>query len=198
MYTDEEGEAAVRLARGTIDAVVVGKMPAMPHLGGRFDAKSGAFVTIETYPALKLRGCIGYPEPIFALKEALARAAAGATEDPRFPRLAETELDKVVVDVSLLTPPELIRIDKLRNLPREVKVGRDGLIAERHGLRGLLLPQVATDYNLSPEEFLSETCMKAGLDADAWLVEGTRMFRFGAEVFCEKEPRGKVERKVLG
>lgn len=198
MYTDQEGEDAVRLARSTIDAVVEGRKPAVPQLGERFDARSGAFVTIETYPSLRLRGCIGYPEPIFALKEALVRAAAGATEDPRFPRLSERELDRVVVDVSLLTPPELIKADKLRNLPKEVKIGRDGLIAERHGLRGLLLPQVATEYNMSPEEFLSETCMKAGLDADAWLVEGTRMFRFGADVFCEKEPRGRVERKVLG
>lgn len=194
MYTNEEGEIAVRFARAKVEAVV-GRVP-MPsiQLTSRFSEKSGAFVTLDTYPERELRGCIGYPEPYFPLKEALLRAAEGVVDDPRFQRLREDELDRIVVEVSILTPPELIQVEP-DELPHHIRIGMDGLIAERGGFRGLLLPQVAVEYNWAPEEFLEHTCMKASLPPGAWRLPSTRFYRFGAEVFGEKEPRGEVERR---
>ncbi|MEW5937822.1 MAG: TIGR00296 family protein [Candidatus Thermoplasmatota archaeon] len=194
LYTNMEGEIAVRLARAKVE-LVVARAP-MPHiqLTPRFSEKSGAFVTLDTYPGHELRGCIGYPEPYFPLREALLRAAEGVVEDPRFPPLRKEELDHIVVEVSILTPPELIQAPN-DELPRHIQIGRDGLIVERGGFRGLLLPQVAVEYNWAPEEFLEHTCMKASLPPDAWRLPGTKFYRFGAEVFGEKEPRGKVERR---
>jgi hypothetical protein len=78
-----------------------------------------------------------------------------------------------------------------------VVVGRDGLIVGKKFHRGLLLPQVATEYGWDPKEFLAETCMKAGLMPDAWLDRDAEVWRFSAEIFCETEPRGQVVRKGL-
>jgi uncharacterized protein (TIGR00296 family) len=197
MYSDENGKLAVALARASIDkAVKDSKMPdfKIPEI---FSRKTGAFVTLNTYPDHELRGCIGYPEPHFSLKDSLINAAEGATRDPRFPRLKENELDKVVVEVSLLTPPELIKVNNPKEYLDKVKIGRDGLIIEHSFFRGLLLPQVPVEWKWDVETYLSHTCMKAGLYPDAWLDRMTKLYRFEAEIFSEEKPRGEVKRKVL-
>src|SRR5439155_1599802 len=86
----------------------------LPILGvpERFNEKAGAFVTLNTHPESHLRGCIGYPSPFFPLVKALVKAAEGACEDPRFPPLQEDEVARVVVEVSLLTHPELLTVKK--------------------------------------------------------------------------------------
>ena len=197
MYTDAEGELAVRMARGAIDAHVHRRsLPPIP-LPASFESECGAFVTINTHPGKDLRGCIGYPNPFFPLAKALVKAAEGATEDPRFPPLSAEELDRVVVEVSVLTPPELLAPRKPKQLPSMVRVGTDGLIAAQGPARGLLLPQLPVEWGWDAEEFLSQTCMKAGLLPDAWLDPETRMYRFQAEVFTELEPRGPVVRRVM-
>ncbi len=197
MYTEEDGELAVSLARASLDNVVKGvEMPKI-ELPDIFKRKSGAFVTLSNYPDHSLRGCIGYPEPHFQLLESLIRGAEGATHDPRFPRLGEDELDKIVVEVSLLTPPELIRVKDPKEYPGNIVVGRDGLIIQKGAFKGLLLPQVPVEWKWNVEKFLGQTCMKAGLFPDAWLDPATKIFKFGGDVFGEVEPRGKVVRKVL-
>jgi uncharacterized protein (TIGR00296 family) len=118
-------------------------------------------------------------------------------EDPRFPPVRESELEAIVVEVSVLTKPELIKVNNPKDYVNEVKVGVHGLIAERGYYRGLLLPQVPVEWNWDVEEFLGETCMKAGLSADAWLTPGFKLYRFSAQVFQEKTPRGKVAEKTL-
>ncbi|HKZ64578.1 MAG TPA: TIGR00296 family protein [Thermoplasmata archaeon] len=197
MYSDAEGELAVRMARETIESRV--RRQAVPAFSvpASFERESGAFVTVNTYPAEELRGCIGYPSPFFSLVKAIMKAAEGATEDPRFPPLSEAELDAVVVEVSILTPPELIVVRKPKLLPSQVRVGVDGLQAAQGVARGLLLPQVAVDWGWDPEEFLSQTCVKAGLLPDAWLDTETRIYRFQSEVWAEVEPRGPIVRRVL-
>ena len=197
MYTDADGELAVRIARANIDRVVKGvRMPEM-DMPECFLEKSGAFVTLKTFPKHDLRGCIGYPEPHYPLREALAKGAEGATHDPRFPRLSAEEVETVVVEVSLLTPPELIKVRSPKDYLEQVVVGRDGLIVEQGMFRGLLLPQVPVEWNWNAETFLSQTCLKAGLYPDAWLDPATKIYRFGAEVFGEEEPRGGVVRMML-
>ncbi len=198
MYSLEEGEAAVRIARQVIECFVRGKPYPDFNFPERFDEESGVFVTINTHPEDRLRGCIGYPSPIYSLRRALVKAAEGSTEDPRFPRLSEKELDRITVEVSILTPPELIKVSKAVEYPKNIRIGRDGLIVEKGPYRGLLLPQVATEWKWNEEEFLSQTCMKAGLSPDAWFDKETKIYKFNSRIFGEVSPGGDVEDRNLG
>jgi uncharacterized protein (TIGR00296 family) len=197
MYEEEDGVLAVWLARASIDNAVKGVSMPEIDVPKKFLEESGAFVTLSTYPKHELRGCIGYPEPYFPLKDALINAAEGATMDPRFPRLRENELDRIVVEVSLLTPPEIIKVKNPKEYLTIVKVGTHGLVVEHGRFKGLLLPQVPVEQKWDVQTFLSHTCMKAGLFADAWLDSRTRIYSFTGDVFAEEKPRGKVTRKVL-
>jgi uncharacterized protein (TIGR00296 family) len=194
---DIEGEHAVKIARKTIEAEARDEEPGQIDAPGSFRAKRGVFVTIHTFPEMCLRGCIGYPEPVYSLGKALVKAAQAACHDPRFPYLRADELTKVVVEVSILTPPEEIKLEDRKLLPSKVEVGKDGLIMEMGYFRGLLLPQVATEWNWDAETFLAETCAKAGLTPDCWLDKRSKVFKFQAEIFTEKVPSGKVSRKAL-
>ena len=193
-YGFELGEKAVRIAREVLDTyITTGNVPEIKDYPGEFNNNGGAFVTLKTWPDHNLRGCIGYPEPIFPLIKAIVDNAINAsTEDPRFPPVKPGELDHIVVEVSLLTPPEEIEFTDPRELPQKIKVGRDGLIVERGGFRGLLLPQVPVEEGWDETTFLEHTCWKAGLPMDCWLRKGTRFYAFQAEVYAEETPRGKV------
>lgn len=197
MYEEEDGVLAVRLARASIDNAVKGIPMPQIDVPEKFLEESGAFVTLSTYPKHELRGCIGYPEPYFPLKDALISAAESATMDPRFPRLAANELERIVVEVSLLSPPQPIKVKNPKEYLTFVKVGTHGLIVEQGRFKGLLLPQVPVEQKWHVETFLSHTCMKAGLFADAWLDPKTRIYSFTGDVFAEEKPRGRVTRKVL-
>jgi uncharacterized protein (TIGR00296 family) len=199
MYSDEDGILAVRIARAVVEAHVdKQKMPDF-KVPETFKKKSGVFVTLTTYPGDQLRGCIGYPEPIMPLIDAIKDSAVSAcSRDPRFPPVKPSELKHIKVEVSLLTPPEEIRVNKPKECVVKVAVGEDGLIVERSWARGLLLPQVPIEWGWDAEEFLCQTCLKAGLMPDAWLQEGTKIFKFQAEVFSESKPGGEVMRRKLG
>ena len=187
------------MARQTVQTAVVEKraprgdeLPSWPDgEDGFLQGHRGAFVTL-TNPDGSLRGCIGVPYPVKPLGEAVVHAAVGAaTYDPRFPRVRAAELDSLVVEVSALTSPETLQCKALE-LPAHVRIGTDGLIVSGMGTSGLLLPQVATEMGLTPDVFLSLTCEKAGLPADAWLNAELEVRRFQAEVFSEATPRGVV------
>jgi len=201
-----EGEFLVRLARRAVEAYLMEgrQIKPPPDTPERLLEKRGVFVTINSFESLegrvykRLRGCIGYPEPIVPLVEATIDAAiSSATSDPRFYPLTVKELSNVVFEVSVLTPLELIKVSRPSDLPKKIKVGRDGLVVERGIFKGLLLPQVAVEWGWDEETFLSEACMKAGLFPDAWLIEGTKVYKFEAEIFEELEPSGRVIRKEL-
>ena len=200
MYSLEEGKLAVSLARKVIEAWVQGrkdlKLP--DDLPESFKRKAGIFVTLNSYPDKELRGCIGYPEPIMPLIEALVDAAKSAsTRDPRVPPVTAKELDRIVVEVSLLTPPELIKVKNPKEYLGIIKIGRDGLIAQNSFSRGLLLPQVPVEWEWDVHTFLDHTCMKAGLNADAWTEKETKMFSFAAEIFDETRPGGDIVARPL-
>ncbi|MDA4115906.1 MAG: AmmeMemoRadiSam system protein A [Thaumarchaeota archaeon] len=190
--SSEQGAHLVSMARKTVEtAVVERRAPSRDELppwpegeDGFLQSHRGAFVTL-TNPDGSLRGCIGLPYPVKPLWEAVVHAAVGAaTRDPRFPRVRADELGSLTVEVSALTAPEALRCQPL-DLPGSVRVGTDGLIVSGMGTSGLLLPQVATEMGLAPDVFLSLTCEKAGLPADAWLAPGLEVSRFQAEVFSE-------------
>ena len=201
-YTDQEGILAVQIAREALEAFVEGRSMRSFVVPTAFEEKAGAFVTLSKHgvkdPYEKLRGCIGYPEPFFPLLKAVVKSAEGAAEDPRFPPLKTEELPKVVVEVSLLTPPQPIEVKKQRDLPRQIRLGEDGIVVAQGPYRGLFLPQVATENGMDAETFLSECCMKAGLMPDAWLDDATRVKTFQTEIFEEVEPRGAVVRRTSG
>jgi uncharacterized protein (TIGR00296 family) len=192
-----EGERAVRIARQTIEAEAKDEDPGQINAPDSFRQKRGVFVTIHTYPDMNLRGCIGYPEPVFSLGKALVKAAQGACHDPRFPYLHRDELDHIIVEVSILTVPMEIEVEDRKSLTSKVSIGQDGLIMEMGLYRGLLLPQVATEWKWDAATFLSETCVKAGLTPDCWLDNRSKVFKFQADIFLEEKPRGKVIRKML-
>lgn len=204
----EEGAFLVRLARKAVEAylknaVVIDPPANTPHSLFR---NGGVFVTIEALRLdrvtgrvrRELRGCIGYPEPLLPLVEATIRAAiAAATEDPRFPPLTPRELDSVIFEVSVLTPPQLVEYGEPADLLEKVKVGRDGLMVELGGARGLLLPQVPVEEGWSVEEFLSYACLKAGLPEDAWRTGRLKVYTFQAQIFVEATPAGDVVERLL-
>ena len=196
-YSDDDGRLAVKIAREAVESHVHRRTLPTFTVPERFNDRAGAFVTLNTHPEGHLRGCIGYPSPFFPLIKALVKAAEGACEDPRFPPLPEDEVVHVVVEVSLLTHPELVEVKKPKEYPKAITIGRDGLIVAQGPARGLLLPQVPTEWGWDAEEFLSEACMKAGLLPDAWLDDATRIYTFRAEIFTEVEPRGLVARRDL-
>ena len=199
MFSDEDGKLAVKIARAVVEShVKKEKVPEfdVPEI---FAQNYGVFVTLTTYPEDELRGCIGYPEPIMPLIDAIKDSAISASSrDPRFPSVRPNELKKIKVEVSLLTPPVEICVQKPSKLVECVKIGEDGLIVQKSWARGLLLPQVPVEWGWDAEEFLCQTCIKAGLMPDSWLQEGTKMFKFQAEVFSESKPGGEVKRRKLG
>ncbi|MCD6461923.1 MAG: TIGR00296 family protein [Thermoplasmata archaeon] len=203
MYTDEEGRLAVRIARDVVERKVSGgvwsRQDAFSYeVPPKFHEKRGAFVTLNTYPAGELRGCIGYPYPILPLVETLIQSAINAaTRDPRFFPLSPKELDSVVVEVSLLTPPVVLKAVTPKEKLDAVEVGVHGLIIEKGPYKGLLLPQVPVEWGWDVREFFEETCRKAGLPGNAWKEADTEISTFTAEIFKEKTPGGEVVREGL-
>ena len=193
----EEGESAVRLARETLDAHVRGKPRPAAHFTGILSEKRGVFVTLNTVEGgrRELRGCIGYPEPIKPLGDAIMDVTVFASEDPRFPQpVAPEELDTIAVEVSILTLATDLRASGRRDLPSKIRLGVDGLIISNAFTSGLFLPQVSTEQGWDQETFISEACGKAGLPYDAWLNGSTRVQVFQAEIFAEASPRGRIVR----
>jgi AmmeMemoRadiSam system protein A len=153
-----------------------------PHADSVVALPGAAFVTLHVRGAL--RGCIGHLDPDAPLGDIVARCAvAAATSDPRFRQLRAPELDDLHIELSLLGPVEPVSSIEL------IEVGRHGVVVEQGRRRGLLLPQVATEWGWDAVRFVCETCRKAGLPMDAWR-HGASMFRFEAEVFAEERRRG--------
>ncbi len=190
LLTLEEGRTAVRLARKAIETYLAERKVIQDRLSGVFEQKRGVFTTLTKHG--ELRGCIGFPYPIKRLDEAIIESAiAAATEDPRFPPVTLEEMDEIIVEVTVLTPLEKINAKPIE-LPKHIEIGKHGLMVKRGFYSGLLLPQVAVEYGFDTEEFLSQTCMKAGLPPDCWLMEGTEVYRFEGQIFKEIEPRGEI------
>lgn len=195
--SDEDGRLLVTTARNAIEDYVRDYKRIKPSkdLSEKFYEKCGVFVTINKceHGEKNLRGCIGYPYPDKPLIEAIIDSGiAAAVEDPRFEPLPVDELDEILIEVSVLTPSELIAVKSPREYPSKVKVGEDGLIFKCVWGSGLLLPQVPVEYNWDAEEFLSHTCMKAGASPDSWLLPNVKIYKFSCIIAMELEPRGRV------
>ena len=201
MLSLSEGEYAVTLARRAVERYLEdGTRIVARQVPEALKEKLGVFVTLKRFPSNELRGCIGFPVPYAPLADGIVEAAiAAATEDPRFLPVEKDELDGLVFEVSVLTKPEEIKCAKPADIAKEIKVGRDGLIIQAGYNSGLLLPQVPVEHGWDSEEFLAQTCWKAGLPPDSWLKPGVSIYRFQAQIFAEESPRGRVvEEKLPG
>ncbi|NLE03978.1 MAG: TIGR00296 family protein [Crenarchaeota archaeon] len=200
--SDQEGNSLIRLARKAVETYLqTGESIKPPeNASKKLFQKYGVFVTISTIRNGKkhLRGCIGYPYPTNPLIEAIIDAAINAsTQDPRFPPIKMNDLEKVVFEASILTPPELVTVEKPEEYVNRIKVGQDGLIVEKGFQKGLLLPQVPIEWGWKEEEFLCQCCIKAGLSPDSWKIKGLKIYRFSAIIFEEESPNGNIRRKKI-
>jgi AmmeMemoRadiSam system protein A len=178
--SDADRRTILDLARQAItEAVCHGCLIHPIPNSGILERRCGVFVSLHVKG--KLRGCIGVIDGREQLGDSIVRCAAGAAlEDPRFLRMKPEEVGDVKIEVSLMTPLELIR-------PEEIEIGTHGLMVEQGGRRGLLLPQVALEHHLDRERFLEETCRKAGLAREAWKSPDTKIYGFRCEIVSESK-----------
>jgi AmmeMemoRadiSam system protein A len=180
MFSDQEKRAMLQIARDSIArrlGVATAEQP--PAITPSLQEEKGVFVTLHQRG--RLRGCIGNIEGMKPLHQGIADLALeSAFADPRFPSLTADEFPEIDIEISVLT--KFTRIDDVN----EIEVGRHGLYIRKGFNSGLLLPQVATQYNWNRDTFLEQTCWKAGLPEDAWKKDA-EIYIFGAEVFGEKE-----------
>jgi uncharacterized protein (TIGR00296 family) len=213
MILDEEGEKAVKLARTVVEAHLDWlTSPGSTHdrnanndydnIELNRDAESyGVFVTlnyIDSHKQEHLRGCIGFPIAEKSLYRSIIDASiAAATQDPRFPPVDKKELAEIVFEVSILTPPEQIKVQNPMEYLNAIKIGRDGLILTWRYGSGLLLPQVPVEFKWDIEEYLANLCYKAGAPPDIWLMSDSKLYSFQANIYRESDPNGNVVRVRL-
>lgn len=201
MLTLRQGTIVVKTARSAIESHLSKKSFEAPTtLGAGSKEQQGAFVSLlDQQNGGELRGCIGNPYGSKPLLDQVAISAVeAATMDPRYEPVKLHELkNRIVVEVTLLSPPEIIRAHTPLELRDRIIVGRDGLMVDGMGSRGLLLPQVALQEGFDTEEFLTQCCLKAGLPPDAWLTSMVQVSSFQGQVFAEDKPDGQVFERRL-
>lgn len=182
MLSEDDGNFLLSLARSTIERFVKNEKIEKPeNYPEGFDEKRGVFCTITKNK--KLRGCIGLPYPIKPLIDAVTDAAQSVCEDPRFPPLKRDELNKIKVEISILTEPELIAVNKPDEYPDKISKD-DGLILRYGPYEGLFLPQV-WEHLPDKKDFLDNLCLKAGLAPGMWLDPRIKIYKFNAQIFSE-------------
>ena len=194
--SDSDGVVLVKTARKAVTEFLSNgdRMKLESDLEEKFSFNSGVFVTLNNPGGL--RGCIGFPMPEKKLSRAIIEGAiAAATEDPRFPSVKTNELNDIVFEVTVLTPPVEIDVSDPMEYLEKIKVGRDGLIIRHSFSSGLLLPQVPVEYGWDVEEFLQHTCEKAGLARDTWKNESVKIEKFEGIIFKEETPNGAIVRE---
>ena len=205
-FSLEDGKTLINFARDNIENFLRdSRRIIVPEvIKQKFSDKYGAFVTLNraNYEGNPLRGCIGYIEATYSLYDAIHKVSvSSATEDPRFPSVTLDEMDEIIIELSILTPPKVIEVNDPNEYLEKIVIGRDGLIAQQgEWRRGLLLPQVPVDQdrNWDVKTFLDHTCLKTGLPTNAWQdIERVKISSFQAILFEEKEPRGEVVRKYI-
>ena len=180
--TDDEKKNLLNVARMSIGSVLGEcEKPGKPAGGAALEEPCGAFVTLHLHG--DLRGCIGYIEARLPLWQTVGEVAEKAAfDDPRFAPLTSDEFAHINIEISVLSP-----LHDVHDV-NEIKVGTHGLIIDAGYTRGLLLPQVATEYGWGREEFLAHTSRKAGLKADAWKGKNVTIYSFTSDVFAERHP----------
>ncbi len=177
--SSEDKKRLLDEARGAIAAHLEGGVSGSTPAVGELSEIGGAFVTL--HKAGKLRGCVGLFESDKSLLDTVREmAVSAAVKDRRFPPLIASELVEINIEISALTP-----LKKIYDIS-EIEIGRHGIYMIKGSYRGVLLPQVATEHGFDRDEFLSETCLKAGLSSDEWRSGTVDILIFEAQVFGEE------------
>lgn len=179
LSADERRQLLILARRAVTEAVSSRLLADFPDPIGRLAEPGSAFVTIHC--GGRLRGCVGRTDRALALSEVVVQCAIGAAlHDRRFRELHSSELASTDIEISVLSELQPV-------VPEAIEVGKHGIVVGSGDRRGLLLPQVAAERGWSVEQFLRETCQKAGLDADAWTRSQTQIWAFTTEAFSEKD-----------
>ncbi len=161
-------------------------LPDLKPLPEPLHQPAATFVTLHTDG--QLHGCIGSVEPRLPLAWDVAKnAIAAAHHDPRFPSLRPEELDRTEVEISLLSPLQILPYKDFQDLAHKVRPGIDGVMVERGWQRGLLLPQVWEDLP-DPVRFLEHVALKAGAGPEIYMDPKTRVYIFQVHSFTQPAP----------
>jgi AmmeMemoRadiSam system protein B/AmmeMemoRadiSam system protein A len=175
-------KALLALARETLRRYLTTEtLPLVRGFSPRAERVQGAFVTLKKHG--ELRGCIGQIVGTAPLSRVVSMMALeAALNDPRFDKVAPSELDALEIEISALTPPKPI--------PNAgaIVVGRDGVILQKGSQSAVFLPQVATEQGWGRDEMLDNLCQKGGMAAGCWKA-GSKLLTFQADVFSEKQFR---------
>lgn len=199
------GEYLVKLARKTIETYLNSNkgtiLPVPTDAPNDLFDQSGVFVTlhkIKNSMEHDLRGCIGRIESPNStlIQSTIDSAIDAAINDPRFPVVTIDEMNRIIVEVTILTVPELIRVENSDEYENHIKIGKHGLIAQRSLYqRGLLLPQVPVEQKWDLLQYLNHVCLKAGLPPQSWRDLKTKIYRFQGYIFSETSPNGPIVMK---
>tara|TARA_Y100000310_G_scaffold329965_1_gene400768 strand:+ start:2455 stop:3048 length:594 start_codon:yes stop_codon:yes gene_type:complete len=194
--TLDDGKSLIKLARSSISGFFdKEEISVDKSIKEKYAEKQGVFVTL--YMDDELRGCIGFPEPVLPLYQAVVDAAKSAAfSDPRFLPLTKEEFKGVRIELSVLTLPELVEVKEPEEYIKAIEIGKDGLIIRSNLNSGLLLPIVAVEYKWDAKTFLENLCEKAGMSSDAWRDLNNKIYRFQSRVFSEKEPESEIVEKM--
>ncbi|MGD9823406.1 AmmeMemoRadiSam system protein A [Desulfobacter sp.] len=187
MISDKQGQMLLKMAR-----ISIAEKLGLPVDDTQIDLnqpflkiKQGLFVTLHKNGAL--RGCIGVIEPVEPLKTGVGETARlAAFKDSRFAPLARDEFDQVDLEISLLSLPEKFEYRTSKELVQKLVPFKDGVIIAKGSRRATFLPQVWQQLP-DPTSFLSQLCIKAGLDADEWTKGSLTIHTYRVHLFCEKE-----------
>ena len=194
------GEKLVKLARKAVEKYLNESVVINADNSYGLTQKAGVFVTLNYLSNNKeyLRGCVGFPLAEKTLHQSVIEAAiAAATQDPRFEPINKKDIENIIFEVSVLSPPEKIEVQNPKDYKNHIKIGRDGLILKCKYGSGLLLPQVPVELNWDIDEYLANICYKAGAPPDAWLMPESQLYKFGAIIYKEFEPNGNVKKVDL-
>jgi uncharacterized protein (TIGR00296 family) len=194
------GEKLVKLARKAVEKYLDESVVINADNSYGLTQKAGVFVTLNYLSNNKeyLRGCVGFPLAEKTLHQSVIEAAiAAATQDPRFEPIDKKDIENIIFEVSVLSPPEKIEVQNPKDYKNHIKIGRDGLILKCKYGSGLLLPQVPVELNWDIDEYLANICYKAGAPPDAWLMPESQLYKFGAMIYKEFEPNGNVKKVDL-
>ena len=194
------GEKIVKLARKAVEKYLNESLVINADNSYGLTQKAGVFVTLNYLSNNKeyLRWCVGFPVAEKTLYQSVIEAAvAAATQDPRFEPISKEDIENIIFEVSVLSPPEKIEVQNPKDYKNHIKIGRDGLILKCKYGSGLLLPQVPVELNWDIDEYLANICYKAGAPPDAWLMPESQLFKFGAIIYKEIEPNGNVKKVDL-
>ncbi len=193
MLSLEQGEKLVKIARKSIEFFsVTRRIVTDLNDEKEFQNLFPVFIAIKNQPSNSIRGGIALLNPSIPLWNAVIQTAINAAfKDPRFSEIKSNELNKVVIEVSILTTPEELHGDR-KGFPNQLIAGIDGLIIEKGSKKVLTLPSEALELNLDSKKLLELTCRKANLLSTAWFESRTTVYKFQMQTFKEIQPKGQV------